>query len=75
MKRTKSSKTSAVRKKNRSPKKPATMETVETTRVVVEPHVEIRRAATLAQALTEPAEVVVKPETKSVRRTTRRRAA
>lgn len=75
MKRTRSSKATAARKKNRSAKKPAKVETVETTRVVVEPHVEIRRAATLAQALTEPAELVVKPETKSVQRTTRRRVA
>ncbi len=38
------------------------------TDVVTEPKVEVRRAATLSQALTEPAEIVVKPETKVVRR-------
>jgi hypothetical protein len=35
---------------------------------VTEPKVEVRRAATLSQALTEPAQVVVKPETKVVSR-------
>jgi hypothetical protein len=48
------------------------------TDVVTRPKVEVRRAATLAQALTEPAEVVVKPETKVVRRVVksdRKRAA
>ena len=38
------------------------------TDVVTEPKVEVRRPATLSQALTEPAEIVVKPETKVVRR-------
>lgn len=38
------------------------------TDVVTEPKVEVRRPATLSQALTEPAEIVVKPETKVIRR-------
>jgi hypothetical protein len=48
----------------------------ETRRITTEPKVEIRKAATLAQALTEPQVAVVKPETKArvVRRTTRRAA-
>ena len=46
------------------------------TEITTEPKVEIRKAATLAQALTEPAVAVVKPETKArvVRRTVRRAA-
>lgn len=49
----------------------------ETRRITTEPTVEIRKPATLAQALTEPETAVVKPETKSrvVKRTVRRRAA
>ena len=39
----------------------------EETEVVTKPKVEIRRAGTLAQALTEPAVEVVKPETKVTR--------
>jgi hypothetical protein len=39
------------------------------TDIVTQPKIEVRRPATLAQALTEPAELVVKPETKVVRRT------
>jgi hypothetical protein len=48
----------------------------ETRRITTEPKVEVRKAATLAQALTEPAVAVVKPETKArvVRRTVRRAA-
>lgn len=38
------------------------------TAVVTRPKVEIRRAGTLAQALTEPAVAVVKPERKAVSR-------
>ena len=38
------------------------------TDIVTQPKVEVRRAATLSQALTEPAEIVVKPETKVVSR-------
>jgi hypothetical protein len=38
------------------------------TDIVTEPRVEVRRPATLAQALTERAEVVIKPETKVVSR-------
>jgi hypothetical protein len=46
-----------------------TVDTIVTeTDVVTEPKVEVRRPATLSQALTEPAEIVVKPETKVVRR-------
>ena len=37
----------------------------ETREITTEPKVEIRKAGTLAQALTEPEEVVVKPETKA----------
>jgi hypothetical protein len=49
----------------------------ETRQVTTEPKVEIRKPATLAQALTEPEVAVVKPETRSrvIRKTTRRRAA
>jgi hypothetical protein len=48
----------------------------ETRRITTEPKVEIRKPATLAQALTEPGVAVVKPETKTrvVRRTVRRAA-
>lgn len=38
--------------------------TTETTKITTQPRVEIRRPATLAQALTERAVAVVKPETK-----------
>jgi hypothetical protein len=48
----------------------------EKTYVTSEPVVEIRKPATLAQALTEPAAAVVKPETKVKRvRVKTRRAA
>ena len=48
----------------------------ETRRITTEPQVEIRKPATLAQALTEQEVAVVKPETKArvVRRTVRRAA-
>lgn len=48
----------------------------ETTQITTEPKVEVRKPATLAQALTEPEVAVVKPETKArvVRRTVRRAA-
>ena len=48
----------------------------ETRRITTEPKVEIRKPATLAQALTEPEVAVVKPETRArvVRRTIRRAA-
>lgn len=48
----------------------------ETRRITTEPKVEIRKPATLAQALTEPEVAVVKPETKTriIRRITRRAA-
>jgi hypothetical protein len=49
----------------------------ETTQFTTEPKIEVRKPATLAQALTEPATAVVKPETKArvVKRTVKRRAA
>ena len=49
----------------------------ETTRLVTEPEVEVRRAGTLAQALTEPAVAVVKPRTRvaKVQKKVTRRAA
>jgi hypothetical protein len=48
----------------------------ETRRITTEPKVEIRKPATLAQALTEREVAVVKPETKArvVRRTVHRAA-
>lgn len=55
--------------------KPTTEVVTEKTYVSNEPEVEIRRPATLAQALTEPAVAVVKPksrERKEVVRRTRR---
>jgi hypothetical protein len=49
---------------------PPKVDTIVTeTDIVTQPKVEVRRPATLSQALTEPAEIVVKPETKIVRRT------
>jgi hypothetical protein len=67
------------KKINRSkPKRTGKRELVitETRRITTEPKVEIRKPATLAQALTEPEVAVVKPETKArlVRRTVRRAA-
>jgi hypothetical protein len=48
----------------------------ETRRITTEPKIEIRKAGTLAQALTEPEVVVIRPETRArVVRTTVRRAA
>jgi hypothetical protein len=49
----------------------------ETRKITTEPKVEVRKPATLAQALTEPEVAVIKPETKArvVKRTVRRRAA
>jgi hypothetical protein len=44
-----------------------------TTEVETVPNVEIRRPATLSQALTEPAVIVEKPETRVVGRTVKRR--
>jgi len=56
---------------------PTTDVITEKTYITTEPEVEIRKPATLAQALTERAEVVVKPKTKvkKVRTTRTRRAA
>ena len=56
---------------------PTTDVVTEKTYITTEPEVEIRKPATLAQALTERAEVVVKPKTKvkKVRTTKTRRAA
>jgi hypothetical protein len=49
-----------------------TVDTVVTeTDFVTEPKVEIRRPATLAQALTEPANIVMKPETHAIKRVTK----
>ena len=48
---------------------------VEITQTITKPKVEIRKPATLAQALSEPGTVVVKPETRStreIRKATRR---
>jgi hypothetical protein len=44
--------------------KPATEVITEKTHTTTEPEVEIRKPATLAQALTEPATIVVKPKKK-----------
>lgn len=52
---------------------PAVEEITTVTDVVTQPRVEVRRPATLAQALQERAEIVVKPEKKAVTRTVRRR--
>jgi hypothetical protein len=55
---------------------PVTHVVTEKAYITTEPEVEIRKPATLAQALTQPAEVVVKPKTKVKRvRTKTRRAA
>jgi hypothetical protein len=53
--------------------KPVTDVVTEKTYITTEPEVEIRKPATLAQALTEPAIEVVKPKTKvqRVRESTR----
>ncbi len=60
------------RKKRSSGRK--VVEIRETARITTEPKLEIRKPATLAQALTEPAVAVVKPETRArvIRRVTRR---
>ena len=56
---------------------PTVNEVTTTTEVETTPTVEVRKPATLAQALTEPATVVVKPKKKAVARTvrTKRRVA
>jgi hypothetical protein len=55
---------------------PVTDVVTEKTYITTEPEIEIRKPATLAQALTEPAVAVVKPKTKikRVRAKTRRAA-
>ena len=56
---------------------PVTDVITETTYITTEPEIEIRKPATLAQALTEPAVAVVKPKTKvrkEIQAKTRRRA-
>jgi hypothetical protein len=55
---------------------PVTDVVTEKTYITTEPEIEIRKPATLAQALTEPAVAVVKPKTKvrRVRARTRRAA-
>jgi len=57
--------------------KPVTDVITEKTYVTTEPEIEIRKPATLSQALTEPAVAVVKPKTKvrkEIETKTRRRA-
>jgi hypothetical protein len=74
-KKSKSSKEEVVTRKRVTRIRPAkpTVETVTTeTDIITRPRVEIRRAATLSQALTEPAVAVVKPESKAVTRVVRR---
>ena len=63
----KQQKTSATRKKQAT--KEVIVERTQTTRV---PVVEIRKPATLAQALTEPQTAVIKPRIKVVRNAIRR---
>jgi hypothetical protein len=63
----------AQRKKSQAKTDKVVME--ETTRFVTEPTVEVRRAGTLAQALTEPAVMVVKPQTRIIREHKTRGAA
>jgi hypothetical protein len=53
--------------------KPVTEVVTEKRYITTEPEVEIRKAGTLAQALTEPATVVLKPKRK-VRKVIRREA-
>ncbi len=53
---------------------PPTVEQVTTTtEIETTPKVEVRKPATLAQALTEPEQVVVKPEKRAVSRTVKKR--
>lgn len=52
---------------------PVTEVVTEQTKVTTEPEIEIRKAGTLAQALTEPATVVVKPNTKVRRKVIERK--
>jgi hypothetical protein len=74
MNRRKTSGTSTATKKRRLVE-PADEVIIERTRTLWEPVVEIRKPATLAQALTEPVTAVVKPNTKTiVMRTISRRA-
>jgi hypothetical protein len=71
-------KTTVVRSIRKSkPVRPVVDEVTTTTQMRTRPKVEVRRAATLAQALTEPAVRVVKPQTEIVTRkvTHKRRAA
>jgi hypothetical protein len=56
---------------------PVTDVVTENTYITTEPEIEIRKPATLAQALTDPAVAVVKPKTKvrkEIQAKTRRRA-
>jgi hypothetical protein len=53
--------------------RPVVDEVITTTEVETVPTVEIRKPATLAQALTEPAQIVEKTEPKVVSRTVRKR--
>ncbi len=76
MKRRKPTTTKTTKTKRSRRSQPAAEVVVERTRVITEPVVEIRKPATLAQALTEPETAVVKPQTKMrvVRKTVRRPA-
>ena len=61
--------TTVIRRTEKIPRPAPVVDVVTTeTELKTEPKVEVRRAATLAQALTEPAVAVVKPETKVVAR-------
>lgn len=55
----------ATKKKKRRSMAPKEEVVVEKRRITTTPKVEIRKPATLAQALTEPGTVVARPETKS----------
>ena len=85
-KRKSGSRSSTRKVSNRSTRRQVTIEAVpgpvtdvitEKTYVTTEPEIEIRKPATLSQALTEPAIAVVKPKTtvrKEIQEKTRRRA-
>jgi hypothetical protein len=51
-----------------APPEPTVDRIITETEIVKEPRIEIRKPATLAQALTEPAVAVIKPQTKVVSR-------
>jgi hypothetical protein len=86
MARARKSRQSATKRSSKTARKTARKTTAKTARknlivtetrqITTEPKVELRKPATLAQALTEPELAVVKPETKTrlIRRTVRRSA-